>query len=71
MTGKLEALANGPCPNHGGLSSGPKTAEGRARIAARQRERWQAWRLTRTSSGSAAHGEQTAQADAFGDELFL
>ena len=35
------ALANGRCRNHGGLSSGPKTAEGRARIADAQRARWQ------------------------------
>ena len=45
-----KALDNGRCPNHGGLSTGPKTAEGRAQIATRQRERWQAWRKSRTSS---------------------
>lgn len=28
------------CRFHGGLSTGPKTAEGRARIAEAQRERW-------------------------------
>ena len=28
------------CRLHGGLSTGPKTAEGRARIAAAQRARW-------------------------------
>jgi polyhydroxybutyrate depolymerase len=33
-----KALDNGRCPNHRGLSTGPKTAEGRAQIAARQRE---------------------------------
>jgi hypothetical protein len=32
------------CPNHGGLSAGPKTEAGKARIAAAQRERWQRWR---------------------------
>lgn len=32
------------CPQHGGLSTGPKTAEGRARVAAAVRERWARWR---------------------------
>ena len=32
------------CPNHGGMSTGPKTAEGRRRIAEAQRRRWAAWR---------------------------
>ena len=32
------------CKLHGGLSSGPKTPEGRARIAAAQRVRWAALR---------------------------
>lgn len=35
------ALRNGRCKLHGGKSTGPKTAEGRARIAAAQRARWQ------------------------------
>jgi hypothetical protein len=35
-----KALANGRCPNHGGLSTGPKTAEGRRRISEAQRRRW-------------------------------
>lgn len=34
------ALANGRCQNHGGLSTGPKTKEGRKRIAEAQRLRW-------------------------------
>jgi transcriptional regulator with XRE-family HTH domain len=34
------ALANGRCVNHGGLSTGAKTAEGRARIAEAARRRW-------------------------------
>jgi hypothetical protein len=33
------------CPNHGGRSTGPRTPEGRARIAAAQRERWLKWRM--------------------------
>jgi hypothetical protein len=35
-----KALRNGRCPNHGGLSTGPKTPEGRQRIAAAQVVRW-------------------------------
>ena len=30
----------GRCPNHGGASTGPKTPEGRQRIAEAQRRRW-------------------------------
>ena len=32
------------CKFHGGKSTGPKTPEGRARIAAAQKARWAAWR---------------------------
>ncbi|MFG6637050.1 HGGxSTG domain-containing protein [Sulfitobacter sp. 1A12126] len=32
------------CRSHGGLSTGPRTSEGRDRIAASQRERWARWR---------------------------
>jgi hypothetical protein len=32
------------CRFHGGLSTGPRTAEGKARIAAAQRRRWTTWR---------------------------
>jgi hypothetical protein len=32
------------CPLHSGLSTGPKSAEGRARIAAAARARWAAYR---------------------------
>jgi hypothetical protein len=28
---KRNALANGRCPNHGGLSTGPRTAQGKAK----------------------------------------
>jgi hypothetical protein len=35
-----KALANGRCPNHGGLSTGPKTKAGKRRIAAAQKKRW-------------------------------
>ena len=37
-------LGNGRCPNHGGLSSGPKSIAGRTRIAEAQRRRWAKWR---------------------------
>jgi len=30
---RAKALANGRCKNHGGLSTGPKTPEGKSRIA--------------------------------------
>ena len=42
---RREALANGRCRNHGGLSSGPKTEAGKARIANAQKERWKAYRV--------------------------
>jgi hypothetical protein len=38
------------CRFHGGLSTGPRTAEGRARIAQSQRRRWQAYRDSRHGS---------------------
>jgi hypothetical protein len=41
---KRQALANGRCPNHGGLSLGPKTKAGKARIAKAQRLRWKRYR---------------------------
>lgn len=40
-------LGNGRCANHGGLSSGPKTAEGRRRISEVQYKRWAEWRAQR------------------------
>ena len=41
-------MANGRCPNHGGLSSGPKSDAGRQRIAEAQKQRWERWRSGRT-----------------------
>ena len=38
---KRKALANGRCPNHGGMSTGPKTPGGLARISQAQKARWQ------------------------------
>src|SRR6476620_10762860 len=37
-------LKGNRCVNHGGASSGPRSAAGRAKIAAAQKERWRAWR---------------------------
>jgi hypothetical protein len=37
------------CKFHGGRSTGPKTAEGRQRIAEAQRRRWNNWRVTRAA----------------------
>ena len=36
---KAKALSNGRCKNHGGLSTGPKTLEGRQAIAQATRQR--------------------------------
>jgi hypothetical protein len=47
------ALDNGRCRNHGGLSTGPKTAAGRQRISEAQRRRWASWR---SRSKGARHG---------------
>lgn len=35
------------CRLHGGFSTGPRTPEGRERIAEAQRRRWTAWRAER------------------------
>jgi hypothetical protein len=45
------ALANGRCPNHGGLSSGPKSEAGRQRIAEAQKQRWARWRSRQSPAG--------------------
>jgi hypothetical protein len=39
-----KAMKNGRCKNHGGMATGAKTQEGRERISASNRRRWQAWR---------------------------
>ena len=44
------AMANGRCPNHGGMSSGPKSDAGRQRIAEAQKQRWERWRSRHTST---------------------
>jgi hypothetical protein len=40
------------CRYHGGLSTGPKTAEGRARTLKALREGWQRWRERRARLNS-------------------
>ena len=37
---KAKAMRNGRCRNHGGLSSGPKTPEGRAAVRKASKERY-------------------------------
>lgn len=39
------------CRLHGGRSTGPKTAEGKALVAEAQRARWRRWRESHPSSG--------------------
>jgi transcriptional regulator with XRE-family HTH domain len=36
------------CKFHGGASTGPRTAKGRARVSEAQRKRWAAWRARRS-----------------------
>ena len=55
------ALANGRCANHGGASTGPRTAEGRRRIAEVQRLRWAAWRAQRRNDGIVDHNVELAR----------
>lgn len=40
----------GRCPNHGGMSTGPRTEAGRQRVAEAQRQRWATWRATRNKT---------------------
>jgi hypothetical protein len=48
---RAPAMENGRCKLHGGLSTGPKTPEGRRRISVAvtksNRERWKRWRAER------------------------
>ena len=41
------------CRNHGGMSTGPKTAEGRARISEGVRKYWVRWRAAKAIAGTA------------------
>lgn len=40
------------CKFHGGCSTGPRTAEGKERIADAQRKRWARWHAERALPGS-------------------
>jgi hypothetical protein len=42
---RKQSSASGRCRLHGGASTGPRTIEGRERIARAQRKRWEHWRL--------------------------
>jgi hypothetical protein len=46
-----KALANGRCKNHGGLSTGPKTPEGRQAIAQATRQRMASGQQERALEG--------------------
>lgn len=48
---KAKALANGRCKNHGGLSTGPRTLEGRKSIGAATRLRMAFGQQERALSG--------------------
>jgi len=53
-TGKpcqAKALANGRCKNHGGMSTGPKTQEGRQAIAQATRQRMASGQQERVLAG--------------------
>ena len=48
---KAKALANGRCKNHGGMSTGPKTPEGRQAIAEATRQRMASGQQERVLAG--------------------
>ena len=48
---KAKALANGRCKNHGGMSTGPKTPEGRQAIAQATRQRMASGQRERAVEG--------------------
>ena len=48
---QAKALANGKCKNHGGMSTGPKTPEGRKAIAQATRQRMASGQKERVSEG--------------------
>lgn len=51
----------GRCKNHGGMSTGARTPEGRAKLAEAVRARWARWRADRDLY-QAARGEKVAMA---------
>jgi hypothetical protein len=48
---QAKALNNGRCKNHGGMSTGPKTAEGRQAIAEATRQRMESGQQERVLAG--------------------
>ena len=48
---KAKAMTNGRCKNHGGMSTGPKTPEGRQAIAQTTRQRMAAGQRIRVLEG--------------------
>src|SRR5271166_4031639 len=50
------AMENGRCWHHGGASTGPKTPEGRARLAAALIESMRVWRAERRAAGMKSLG---------------
>jgi len=48
---QAKALANGRCKNHGGMSTGPKTPEGRQAIAQATRQRMASGQRERAVEG--------------------
>ncbi|MGR3782204.1 MAG: HGGxSTG domain-containing protein [Albimonas sp.] len=60
---KPAGLQNDRCRLHGGLSTGPKTPEGRARIAEAQRRRWARWRAERVLQIAKARPEENQPTD--------
>lgn len=48
---QAKALANGRCKNHGGMSTGPRTAEGRKAIGAATAKRMASGQRERATAG--------------------
>jgi hypothetical protein len=51
------------CPLHGGLSTGPMSPEGKARISAAARQRWEAYRAAKAAKESDATQEAVRSDD--------
>jgi hypothetical protein len=49
----------GRCRNYGGMSTGPKTPEGRKRISSAQRHRWIMYRLRKEREALHARYDET------------
>jgi hypothetical protein len=53
---QAQALSNGRCVKHGGLSTGPITEEGRRRISEAQKRRWHGERHAAQGGGDGRSG---------------